>query len=117
MHAEPSHWLHEISISKTVRHHFWPGLILPQICDVAEVVIIHKNDLARFGYMLGKEIKFFYIFFLLIGNYCINMVIWEKKKKLQNLTNYIFYKVEISPKKKKKKKLKLKYNFTMQKYY
>ncbi len=26
MHAEPSHWLHEISISKTVRHHFWHGL-------------------------------------------------------------------------------------------
>jgi hypothetical protein len=25
-HAEPSHWLHEISISKTVCHHFWPGL-------------------------------------------------------------------------------------------
>jgi hypothetical protein len=29
MHAEPSHWLHEISISKTVCHHFWPGLIPP----------------------------------------------------------------------------------------
>ncbi len=27
MHAEPSHWLHEISISKTVCHHFWPGLM------------------------------------------------------------------------------------------
>jgi hypothetical protein len=27
MHAEPSHWLHKISISKTIRHHFWPGLI------------------------------------------------------------------------------------------
>jgi len=27
--AEPSHWLHEISISKTVRHHIWPGLIPP----------------------------------------------------------------------------------------
>jgi hypothetical protein len=27
VHAEPSHWLHEISISKTVCHHFWPGLI------------------------------------------------------------------------------------------
>jgi len=52
VHAEPSHWLHEISISKTVGHHFWPGLILPQICDVAEVVIIiHKDDLARFGYI------------------------------------------------------------------
>ncbi len=23
MHAEPSKWLHEISISKTVRAHFW----------------------------------------------------------------------------------------------
>jgi hypothetical protein len=27
VHAERSHWLHEISISKTVGHHFWPGLI------------------------------------------------------------------------------------------
>jgi len=26
VHAEPSHWLHEIFISKTVCHHFWPGL-------------------------------------------------------------------------------------------
>jgi hypothetical protein len=23
------HWLHEISIFKTVCHHFWPGLIPP----------------------------------------------------------------------------------------
>jgi hypothetical protein len=29
VHAEPSHWLHEIFISKTVCHHFWPGLIPP----------------------------------------------------------------------------------------
>jgi hypothetical protein len=29
MHAEPSHWLHEISIFKIVHHHFWPGLITP----------------------------------------------------------------------------------------
>jgi hypothetical protein len=29
VHAEPSHWLHEISISNPVRHHFWPGLIPP----------------------------------------------------------------------------------------
>jgi hypothetical protein len=27
VHVEPSHWLHEISISKTVGHHFWPGLM------------------------------------------------------------------------------------------
>jgi hypothetical protein len=26
--SEPSHWLHEISISKAVGHHFWPGLIM-----------------------------------------------------------------------------------------
>jgi len=26
VHAEPSHWLHEIFIFKTVHHHFWPGL-------------------------------------------------------------------------------------------
>jgi hypothetical protein len=25
VHAEPSHWLHEISISKTVCHHFALG--------------------------------------------------------------------------------------------
>ncbi len=24
------HWLHEISIFKTVHHHFWPGIIPPQ---------------------------------------------------------------------------------------
>jgi hypothetical protein len=29
VHAEPSHWLHEISISKTICHHFLPGLIPP----------------------------------------------------------------------------------------
>ncbi len=29
VHAEASHWLHEISISKTVRHPIWPGLIPP----------------------------------------------------------------------------------------
>jgi hypothetical protein len=23
----PSHWLYEISLSKTVGHHFWPGLM------------------------------------------------------------------------------------------
>jgi hypothetical protein len=26
VHAEPSHWLHDISLSKTVHHHFSPGL-------------------------------------------------------------------------------------------
>ncbi len=26
VHAEPSHWLHEISISRTVHHHFWPWI-------------------------------------------------------------------------------------------
>jgi transcriptional regulator of acetoin/glycerol metabolism len=26
-HAEPSHCLHELSISKTVGHQFWPGLM------------------------------------------------------------------------------------------
>jgi hypothetical protein len=31
VHAEPSHWQHEISISKTVCHHFWPWLIPPII--------------------------------------------------------------------------------------
>jgi len=25
--AEPSHWLHATFISKTVCHHFWPGLM------------------------------------------------------------------------------------------
>jgi hypothetical protein len=27
----PFHWLHEISISKIVWHHFWPGLIIPPL--------------------------------------------------------------------------------------
>jgi len=27
VHAEPSHWLHEIRISKTVCHHLSPGLM------------------------------------------------------------------------------------------
>jgi hypothetical protein len=27
-HVEPSHWVHEISISKNVGHHFWPGLMV-----------------------------------------------------------------------------------------
>ncbi len=27
MHAEPSHWPHETFISKTVCHHFWPGVM------------------------------------------------------------------------------------------
>jgi hypothetical protein len=27
MHGEPSHCLRELSISKTVGHHFWPGLM------------------------------------------------------------------------------------------
>jgi hypothetical protein len=27
VHVEPSYWLHEISISKAVGHHFWPGLM------------------------------------------------------------------------------------------
>jgi hypothetical protein len=27
--VEPSHWLHEIFISKTIHHHFWLGLIPP----------------------------------------------------------------------------------------
>jgi len=26
VHAEPSHWLHEISICKTIHHHFLPGI-------------------------------------------------------------------------------------------
>jgi len=30
VYAEPSCWLHDISLSKTVRHHFSPGLILPK---------------------------------------------------------------------------------------
>jgi hypothetical protein len=28
MHAEPSYWLHEISLSKTVCHHFSPRLMV-----------------------------------------------------------------------------------------
>jgi hypothetical protein len=28
MHVEPSHWLHEIFISKTICHHFWLVLMV-----------------------------------------------------------------------------------------
>jgi hypothetical protein len=28
MHAKPSHWLHDSSISKTIHHHFWLGLMV-----------------------------------------------------------------------------------------
>jgi hypothetical protein len=28
VHATLSHWLHEISISKIIRHHFWPRLMV-----------------------------------------------------------------------------------------
>jgi hypothetical protein len=41
VHAEPSHWPHETFISKTVCHHFWPGL---------------KADAQTGGESLGQEI-------------------------------------------------------------
>ncbi len=34
MHFEPSHWLHEIFVSKIVHHHFWPRLIPPLLIGV-----------------------------------------------------------------------------------
>jgi hypothetical protein len=44
VHAEPSHWLHEISISKITRHHFWPRLIPPIIyCQLKGPFAIHMQ--------------------------------------------------------------------------
>ncbi len=54
MHVEPSHWLHEISISKTVDHHFWPGLMA-----YAEIWghshFFHDADECFFALALGGE--------------------------------------------------------------
>jgi len=38
--AEPSHWLHEISVSKTVRHQFWPGLLPPLLTGGTYFIIL-----------------------------------------------------------------------------
>jgi hypothetical protein len=57
VHAEPSHWLHEISISKIIRHHFWPGLIPPIIyCQLKGpfVVAIHMPSFTQFVESLEK---------------------------------------------------------------
>ncbi len=44
MHAEPSHWLHEISISKTVRHHInWGYLFSIRDAIFTRVRSILKN--------------------------------------------------------------------------
>jgi len=58
-----------------------PGVqrfFFPQFCDVAEVVIIHKDDLARFGYILDmkveKKFKTFYNFGYLLK---LLMKIWR----------------------------------------
>jgi hypothetical protein len=41
VHAEPSHRLHEISISKTLCHHFWPGLMGgPELGDIVQFLLI-----------------------------------------------------------------------------
>jgi hypothetical protein len=42
VHAEPSHWLHEISISETVRHHFWPGRVAA-LCFYNHLTISQSN--------------------------------------------------------------------------
>jgi hypothetical protein len=39
VHTEPSHWLHEISIFKTICHHFWPGLKMLFELIIVEMVI------------------------------------------------------------------------------
>ncbi len=43
MHAKPSRWLHEISISKTVCHHFGPGRI-PHYNLGVLMVTFHINN-------------------------------------------------------------------------
>jgi hypothetical protein len=42
---QPTHWLHEISIFKTVHHHFWPGLTAGSV-NWGHRVDHHTNDQA-----------------------------------------------------------------------
>jgi hypothetical protein len=45
VHAEPSHWLHEISISKSVCHHFAHKKL---ICNELELILkLSPNYLSR----------------------------------------------------------------------
>jgi hypothetical protein len=55
VHDEPSHWLHEISISKAFHHHFWPGLMagsviwghsqtrMPNYCDMVGPSLVFSH--------------------------------------------------------------------------
>jgi len=55
VHDEPSHWLHEISISKAFHHHFWPGLMagsaiwghsqtrMPNYCDMVGPSLVFSD--------------------------------------------------------------------------
>ncbi len=47
---EPSHWLHEISFSKTVSHHFWPELIPPIYTQGTYLFIWHNDSLSLFTF-------------------------------------------------------------------
>jgi hypothetical protein len=56
---------------------------LPQFCDVAEVVIINKDDLARFGYILHMKVEektesFYILGYLLELIMKIFMAIWNR---------------------------------------
>jgi hypothetical protein len=60
-----------------------------QFCDVATLAIIHKKELAYFGYMLTRKVNFFNnpaIFWQHYETYCLNMAISKNKiKNPQNL--------------------------------
>jgi hypothetical protein len=40
MHVEPSHWLHETSIPKTICHHFWCRLMVGANLTKEKIIII-----------------------------------------------------------------------------
>jgi hypothetical protein len=55
VYAEPSHWLHEISISKMIHHHFWPGANAPIIIvKLKGPFAIHMPNFPRFVETLKK---------------------------------------------------------------
>jgi hypothetical protein len=54
VHAEPSHWLHEISISKTIGQYFLPGHFLPHYTYVVCNILKWFVECEPFG---KKEVK------------------------------------------------------------
>jgi hypothetical protein len=59
MHVEPFHLLHEISIFKTIRHHFWPVLMVRALIwghNVVHGQFSHKLYIYRFCWIFQKKI-------------------------------------------------------------